>query len=137
MSAPLVIPELDRKGLREFGLTTGAIVGGLFGLFFPWLLERPIPRWPWLVLAVLGMLGLAAPAALRPIYRGWMWFGHQLSRITTPIIMAAVFYIAITPLGLLMRALGKDPMAGRFEKDRASYRVPSHAVPNNRLEKPF
>jgi hypothetical protein len=33
------IPELDRKGLREFGLMTGAVVVVIFGLFFPWLLE--------------------------------------------------------------------------------------------------
>ena len=38
------IPELDSKGYRNFALTTGGIVACLFGLFFPWLLERPLPR---------------------------------------------------------------------------------------------
>ena len=42
MTAPHSIPELDRKGLREFGLVTGGIVAVLFGLFFPWLLERAV-----------------------------------------------------------------------------------------------
>ena len=44
MSAMHTIPELDRKGLREFGITTGIIVVIIFGLFFPWLLEHAIPR---------------------------------------------------------------------------------------------
>ena len=43
------IPELDRKGLRQFGIVTGGILAGLFGLFFPWLLEHSYPYWPWIV----------------------------------------------------------------------------------------
>ena len=52
------IPEPDRKGLRESGLVTGGILAGLFGLFFPWLLETGIPLWPWLVGAVLALWAL-------------------------------------------------------------------------------
>ncbi len=69
------IPELDRKGLREFGLTTGAIIAALFGALFPWLLERAFPLWPWIILLVLGGWALVAPASLRPVYRLWMRFG--------------------------------------------------------------
>ena len=54
MTTVHVIPELDRKGLRDFGLSTGGIVAALFGIFFPWLLERPWPLWPWIVLGLLG-----------------------------------------------------------------------------------
>lgn len=137
MSEPFVIPELDRKGLREFGLTTGGIVAVLFGLFFPWLLERPTPPWPWILCAVLVALGLAVPTALGPVYRVWMRFGHLMSKVTTPIIMGAVFYIAVTPLGLVMRLAGKDGMLRKFDKAANTYRVPSKAAPANRLEKPF
>jgi hypothetical protein len=42
-SSAHTIPALDRNGLRRFGITTGGIIAALFGLFFPWLLERPIP----------------------------------------------------------------------------------------------
>jgi hypothetical protein len=137
MSSEHKIPELDRKGLREFGLTTGGIVGVLFGLFFPWILERPIPRWPWVILGVLGLLALAAPTALRPIYTGWMKFGLLMSRITTPIIMGVVFYLVITPMGLVMRLMGKDYMARRLRDGAASYRIESRTMPPKRLEKPF
>ena len=137
MSSEHKIPELDRKGLREFGLTTGAIVGVLFGLFFPWLLERPIPRWPWVIFGVLALAGLAAPMALRPVYHGWMKFGLFMSRITTPLIMGIVFYLVITPVGLVMRLLGKDYMARRLREQAVSYRIESQATPPKRLEKPF
>ncbi|MGW8367644.1 MAG: hypothetical protein ACWGPN_03060 [Gammaproteobacteria bacterium] len=40
--------KAGRKELREFGLVTGAMVAGLFGIFFPWLLEYPWPVWPWI-----------------------------------------------------------------------------------------
>jgi amino acid transporter len=137
MSSEHKIPELDRKGLREFGLVTGGIVGVLFGLFFPWLLERPIPRWPWIIFGVLAVLALAVPNALRPIYRGWMRFGLLMSKITTPLIMGIVFYVVITPMGLIMRLASKDYMARRLHQQAQSYRIKSEATPPKRLEKPF
>jgi hypothetical protein len=130
------IKDLDAKGLREFALTTGAIVAVLFGLFFPWLLERPIPRWPWVIAGVLVVWGLAAPATLKPVYRGWMRFGLLLSKVTTPLIMGAVFFLVITPMGLWRRMAKKDPLARAFEPG-GSYRVPSHKAPIRNLEKPF
>lgn len=130
------IPELDRKGLREFGLVTGGIVAGLFGLFFPWLLERSIPLWPWIVFGVLGVWGLVAPLSLRPVYRGWMRFGLMLSKVTTPLIMGIVFFVVITPVALILKIVGNDPMARKFD-DSESYRVPTKKAPTENLEKPY
>jgi hypothetical protein len=131
------ITPIDRKGLREFGLLTGAIVAGLFGLFFPWLLERAIPLWPWIVAAVLGGWGLIAPQSLRPVYHGWMKFGLLLSKITTPIILGVVYFGVMLPIGLLMRLRGKDPMARKFDTGAKSYRVTSHNAPKENVERPF
>ena len=131
------IAEIDRKGLREFGLLTGAIVAVLFGLFFPWLLEFSIPLWPWLVGAVLGIWGLAAPDSLRPVYNGWMKFGLLLSKITTPIILGVVFFIVMLPIALIMRLFGHDPMARRFDDRAESYRVSSREIPRENVERPY
>jgi hypothetical protein len=135
-----LIPELDRKGLREFGLVTGGIVAGLFGVFFPWVFDRAIadwPTWPWIVFAVLGLWGLVAPMSLRPVYHYWMRFGLLLSRVTTPLIMSLVFFLVITPFGLVRRVFGRtDPMERKFA-DQASYRVPSRKAPTKNLEKPY
>jgi predicted membrane metal-binding protein len=137
MSTAHAIPELDRKGLREFGLVTGGIVAVLFGLFFPWVLDRPIPRWPWVIFGVLGLMGLAVPMALGPVYKTWMKFGLLMSKIMTPLIMGIVFFLTVTPMALLMRVLGKDYMDRTLDRTAKSYRVPSAATPPKRLEKPF
>jgi hypothetical protein len=131
------IPELDAKGLRSFALTTGGIVIALFGLLLPWLLDLGFPIWPWVLGAVLGVWGLAAPASLRPVYRGWMRFGLLASRITTPIILGIVFYVVIMPMGLVMRLFGHDPMRRKLDTDEASYRVPSKSAPRESVERPY
>lgn len=137
MNATHTIPELDRKGLREFGLMTGAVVALLFGVFFPWLFERAYPVWPWVVLGVLGSWALLAPGSLRPVYRGWMKVGLLLGKVTTPIVMGAIFFVIIFPVALIMRAMKHDPMRRSFEHDVASYRIESERPPKDHLEKPF
>ena len=66
------IPELDKNGLREFALVTSGVLVGLFCLLLPRLLNLDWPTWPWILAAVLSMLGFVVPMALRPIYRFWM-----------------------------------------------------------------
>ena len=133
------IPELDRKGLREFGLVTGAIVAGIFGVFFPWVFNIQLtewPLWPWALFVVLGIWGLVAPMSLRPVYRLWMRFGLMMSRIVTPLIMGAVFFIVITPVALLWKVIGKDPMARKLD-DATTYRVSSRKTSAESLKRPF
>ena len=131
------IPDLDRKGLRQFGFTTGVIVAVLFGLFFPWLLDRAIPLWPWILCGILSVWALLAPSTLRPVYRVWMRFGLLMSRITTPLILGIVFFIVITPIAIIRGLLGKDSMARDFDETSPSYRVESRKASRTNLEKPF
>ena len=131
------IPELDRKGLRNFALITGAILAVLFGLFFPWLLDSRFPLWPWAVAAGLGAWGLVAPMSLQPVYRNWMKLGLLLGKVTTPLVLGIVFYGLILPMGLVMRIIGHDPMARRFDDAADSYRVRHPKAPKNNVERPF
>ena len=134
---PQEIPELDRKGLREFGLVTGGILVLLFGLFFPWLLGRPFPYWPWVLGGLLTIWALLAPTTLRRFYQLWMRLALVLSRVTTPIIMSLVFFLVITPIGFIMRIRGYDPMARRLDPNVTSYRVPARKPPRTHMERPF
>jgi len=43
------IEKLDARGYRKFGVTTGAIIIGLFGLVIPWLFNLNYPTWPWIL----------------------------------------------------------------------------------------
>ena len=131
------IPELDRKGLREFGLVTGGGLGVLFGLFFPWLLGRHYPLWPWVVGSALALWALQAPASLRGFHRLWMRFALLLSRITTPLIMGLVFFLVITPMAMIMRTRRRDSLALRFDPNAKSYRIPARKPPRTHVERPF
>ena len=137
MAMDYKIPELDRKGLREFGLTTGAVVVAIFGLFFPWLLELDWPVWPWVIAAPLWLLALVYPLWLRHIYRAWMRFGLLASRIMTPLVLGIVFFGMILPIALVWRLTGNDPMRRTLDPNQKSYRVQSIKSPKEKLEKPF
>jgi hypothetical protein len=60
--------------------------------------------------ATLLAAGVLIPGKLGPVYRAWMGFALLLSKVTTPIFMGIVFFVAITPIGLLMRLFGRNPV---------------------------
>jgi hypothetical protein len=132
-----VIPELDARGLRRFALTTGAIVALLFGLVLPYLLDFGYPIWPWVLAAILVLWGLIAPSSLNPVYKGWMRFGLLLNRIVSPIVLGIVFFGMVTPIGVTMRLLGKNPLAHGKGAQRDSFRVPSRERDRKHLERPY
>jgi hypothetical protein len=127
----------DKKGLRSFALSTAGIVAVLFGLFFPWLLEVKFPLWPWVLAGVLAVWGLALPGTLGPVYRGWMRLGLVLNWISSRIVLGFVFYVLITPIGLAMRLMGKDPMHREFKLEGQTYRVLSQQRTPRHMDKPF
>lgn len=131
------IPDLDKNGLREFGLTTGAMVAGVFGILFPWLFGLTYPLWPWVVGAILGSVALVAPMSLRGVYGAWMRFALLLSKVTTPIIMGVVFLVAILPAAIIMKLIRRDVLNRRLDADMETYRQPSEDLPVQRLEKPY
>ena len=131
------IPQLDKQGLRQFGLVTGGMVAGLFGLFFPWLLAAAYPLWPWLIAGVLSIWALLAPNSLEPVYRIWMRIGLVLGWVSSRVVLSILFYLLITPAGFIMRCFRRDPMARQLDKHAKSYRVASHPRSDDHLEKPF
>lgn len=131
------IPELDAVGLRKFGLTTGAIVAGLFGLLLPWVWEFSFPIWPWIFFGVFGIWAMAAPTTMRAVYRGWMRIGLAISKVTTPLILGTVFFVLIMPVGLLMRLFRWDPMRRKLDLDVQTYRVEKRGASTGSLENPF
>lgn len=136
-AVPNNIPELDRTGLRNFGVTTGSIIAVLFGALFPWLFESTIPPWPWILCSVLIGWALVAPTTLRPVYTMWMRFGLLMSKITTPLILGIVFFVVITPFSLVRALFGRDSMSRKLSPNAETYRVKSRIPRKNQLKRPF
>lgn len=124
--------------LRRFSLVVGFAFGVIFGLLLPWLWSGRYPVWPWLVAGTLVAAGLWRPVWLGPAYRIWMRLAMALNWLNTRILLALVFYGIMTPLGLTLRLLDKDPLTRRFGRDALSYRVtPTSRPDHSHFEKPF
>lgn len=126
----------DKKGLRDFGLVTSAILVALFGLLFPWLFSGNYPLWPWWVAGFLSGWALLWPDGLKSVYWAWMWFGNGLGWINSRLILALMFYGIITPIGLILRIIGKNPLKTHSSTAK-SYRKPSHSRSPQHMERPF
>jgi hypothetical protein len=105
-------------------------------LLLPLILGHDFPLWPWITAVVFAAWSLIAPARLRTIHRGWFVLGLLLSRIMSPVIMALVYYLVVTPMGLVRRLLGHGlPMERDVRAE--SYRVKSRRAAPEDLERPF
>jgi hypothetical protein len=60
--------------------------------------------------AALVVLGLIRPLLLSPVYRAWMGLALVMSKVTTPILLGAVYFLVITPIGSLRRLTGTRSM---------------------------
>lgn len=109
---------------RSFGFTfTGLFLA--IGLFPLW--RGAEPRW-WLlgVAGLCGMIALVRPGLLAPANRAWLALGLLMHRVVNPIVMAAMFYLVVTPFGVLMRLvrpafvrrLRRDPTAATYWIER-------------------
>lgn len=104
---------------RSFGL----VFAGFFALLTLHNWWRAGRAWP-LELAIAGVFLVAAlvcPALLRWPNRAWTKLGSLLSTIVTPIVGALLFFVVVTPVGLLMRLAGKDTLRQRGPRQGESY----------------
>jgi Saxitoxin biosynthesis operon protein SxtJ len=60
---------------------------------------------------VLLLAGLLVPTQLGPVERAWMGVGRLLSRVTAPVVMSILYFIALTPIAYLRRTFGRSPLA--------------------------
>ncbi len=94
---------------RKFGLTVG-IAFLLLGGVSRWRGHDMVPLVLWSLGGALTLGGLLVPSLLGPVYRAWMKLALLLSKVTTPIFMGAVYFLVITPMGALMRLVGRNPL---------------------------
>jgi predicted membrane metal-binding protein len=104
---------------KSFGLVF-AVVFALIGLW-PLLSDQPARLWALGATIALVLISFFLPQTLAPFNRVWFLFGLLLHKIVSPIIMALLFYTTVTPIGLIMRLLGKRPLPLEFDPEAKSY----------------
>jgi hypothetical protein len=83
-------------------------------------------HWPWWLAGAVAfaLVAVVQPQLLGPLNRLWIKLGRLLSRVTSPIILALLFYGCITPMGWILRAAGKDLLSLRLDPEMKSYWIP-------------
>lgn len=106
---------------RSFGLTVGGILLAILAV----RLLLGAQGWLEVGLAVFGvplvLLALIRPGWLARPNRWWMRLGLLLFAIVNPIVMFLMYAVCIVPAGLVMKAIGRDPLARRFDPGKESY----------------
>jgi hypothetical protein len=128
--------ELPRRTITSFAL----IVSGALLAIAAYQWWRGAAPWVLITLgsiaAVLLLLAAVAPALLRPVYRIWMRIGEALGWVNTRLLLTLVFFLVVTPIGLLMRLFGRSPMAVR-RSDSYWTDVEPHSYGDRHVEKQF
>ena len=130
------LPPAPEKApsMRIFGLVMlvgFGVLGGL--LLLGWSRSGGTWRlWGGALLVSLGLLvflwSLVAPRSLPPVYRAWMRFGQGLGTVVSTILLTVAYYVVVTPVGLIMRLTGTDPLQRALDAKARSYWQP-HAPP--------
>lgn len=133
---PSLTPSLTPRMMREFALVVSI---GFLLLFtaLPWALRKSPQLWPLALASALGAVAAVQPLWLAPAYRLWMRIGLVLGWINSRIILGIFFFAVITPIGLVMRLLGNDPLRLRADPSLKTYRTPSRARAAQSMERPY
>ncbi len=118
---------------RSFGIVF-FIVFLLISLY-PLINQNEIRLWSLVISLIFLVLGINNSKFLTPLNKLWFRFGLLLGKIVSPIIMGVIFFLVVTPIGLLMRLLKKDLLNLKFNKEK-TYWIKKIDT-NNRMNKQF
>ncbi len=90
--------------------------------------------WAFILSLVFLTLGALNSKFLTPLNKLWFKFGILLGSIASPIVMGAVFFIVVTPVGLIMRLLGKDLLRINKNKTLSTYWINCDKRKNNQIK---
>ena len=99
----------SNRDIRSFGITMGIILFITSGLLMYY--NKEIYQVIGIIALMFVGLGLILPVVLKPLYFVWMTFAAVLGWVMTRVILSLVFYLIITPIGLLTKLLGEDFLA--------------------------
>lgn len=125
--------KLHKNELRKFGLVLACVI------LLAWLLVSPDMPWSWLIALEAAVIGAAVvlPEFLMPAYWILTKFGLAISRVLNPLILAVVFYLLVTPMGVVMRVFGYDPLRLKKAETGDSFRISALNDSINDFNRPF
>lgn len=115
--------KLDQHVEGSSDRTFGLVFAAFFIIIAGWpLLHGGLIRW-WsvAVAAIFAVTALVKPVLLAKLNRLWIKFGVLLGKVVSPIALSILFYGVVTPIGLLVRLTGKDPLRLKFDPAASSY----------------
>ena len=86
---------------------------------YPLINNEELRLWSLIISFVFLFLGLINSKILTPLNKLWFKFGILLGRIVSPVIMAVIFFLVVTPIGLFMRMIGRDLLNLKFNKNKS------------------
>lgn len=116
----------SRRDLAWFGglLTPFAgVLGGLLWWRFGWSTAAVVI---WSIGAGVTLLFWGVPPLRRPIYVGWVTITFPIGWVLSHAVLGIIYYLVLTPTGLIMRLLGRDPMARRIDPGAPTYWSDAH-----------
>ena len=125
--------EKNKSTNRSFGIvffTVFLIIG-----IYPMLNEGEVRLWSLIFSVIFLILGVLNSEFLTPLNKIWFKFGIFLGKIFSPLIMALIFFFIVTPIGLIMRFMGKDVLNLKFN-DSKSYWVEKKG-PKSKMKNQF
>jgi len=109
------------KELRVFAVLQLVFFGIVAWLIQPRIAVAGVPTAILVAAATIAAVGFVKPTWLRGMYVVWMMAVFPIGFVVSHLLMAAVFYLVVTPIGLMMRMLGRDPMLRRIDRDAKTY----------------
>jgi hypothetical protein len=94
---------------RKFSFTVGIALLMLAGVVY-WRGKPIVSSVLGGIGALLILAGLVAPTQLGPVEHAWFRLAHAISKVTTPIIMGILYFMVLTPVGLVMRLMGRKAL---------------------------
>ena len=119
---------------RNFGL--------VFFVFFliiglwPLLETNEIRYWSIFFSIIFFLLGITNSKLLNPLNKIWFNFGILLGKVISPLIMGIIFFLVVTPIGVIMRVIGKDILSLKYNKKNKSYWIEKNG-PKSKMKNQF
>ena len=109
--------EIKINSNRSFGIVFFVVF--LLIAFYPLLQGNDLRIWSLITSLIFLTLGLLNSKILKPLNKMWFKLGLFLGKIISPLIMGIIFFIVVTPIGIIMRLFNKDLLNLKYNKKKS------------------